>query len=211
MLSKQLSDTPDDGCKRGIKAIARRVSTLARVYDHLLGHEMSRTIEFGSYVESLCRDLADVQGARDGGVTLTCESDTLLLDLDAVTALGIVVAEIVTNSYDHAFPDGKGSTVVAVHRTVGSNGSATMTISDNGKGFEAKADSKRRGLGLVRRLVEQVGGTAKVKSENGTVWTINFPVGPALGPTQELARATGLSDHLHRDHTLMHPILSHRR
>jgi len=45
MLTRQLDDTSDKAGQRGIKAIARRVSTLARVYDHLLGAEMTRTTD----------------------------------------------------------------------------------------------------------------------------------------------------------------------
>jgi two-component sensor histidine kinase len=177
MLSKQLDDTPDKVGQRGIKAISRRVSTLAQVYDHLLGSEMTRTTDFGSYVRSLCLNLAEIQAAPEGSVTLTCDSDALILDLDVVTALGIVVAEVVSNSYDHAFPDGKkGSIVVSVHRTGGDDNVATMTISDNGAGFLAKAESKRHGLGLVRRLVEQVRGSATLNSDHGTVWTIKIPM-----------------------------------
>jgi two-component sensor histidine kinase len=175
MLSKQLDDTPDTAGQRGIKAISRRVSTLAQVYDHLLGSEMTRTTDFGGYVKSLCLNLAEIQAAPNGGVTLICDSDAVVLDLDVVTALGIVVAEVVTNSYDHAFPGGrKGSIVVSVHST-GSD-AATMTISDDGTGFLAKAESKRHGLGLVRRLVEQVRGSSIVDSSHGTVWTISIPV-----------------------------------
>src|ERR1700723_1291662 len=74
MLSKQLDDTVDKTGQRGIKAIARRVSTLAQVYDHLLGSEMTRTTDFGSYVSSLCANLAEIQAAPDGSVTLTCDS-----------------------------------------------------------------------------------------------------------------------------------------
>jgi two-component sensor histidine kinase len=92
-----------------------------------------------------------------------------------VTALGIVVAEVVTNSYDHAFPGGKGSIIVSVQSAFGDVGAATMIISDDGKGFKAINESKRHGLGLIRRLVEQVRGTATVDSENGTVWTIKIP------------------------------------
>jgi two-component sensor histidine kinase len=99
-----------------------------------------------------------------------------------VTALGIVVAELVTNSYDHAFPGGKGATIVSVRRPALDDDLATITISDNGKGFKAKPESKRHGLGLVRRLIEQIRGTAMVDSDNGTVWTIKFPVGNAVGP-----------------------------
>jgi two-component sensor histidine kinase len=176
MLNKQLGDTTDEVGQRGIKAIARRVSTLAQVYDHLLGSEMARTTDFGSYVKSLCLNLAEIQATSQGTVTLTCDCDSLILDLDVVTALGIVIAELVTNSYDHAFPDGKGSTIVMVRRAAGDDEMATMTISDNGKGFMAKAENKRQGLGLVRRLIEQVRGTSRVVSHHGTVWTIRFPV-----------------------------------
>jgi two-component sensor histidine kinase len=175
MLSKQLDDTPDTAGKRGIKAISRRVSTLAQVYDHLLGTEMTRTTDFGSYVKSLCLNLSEIQAAPDDSVTLTCDSDAIVLDLDMVTALGIVVAEVVTNSYDHAFPDGnRGSIIVSVRRAEGDI--ATITISDDGTGFPAKAESKRHGLGLVHRLVEQVRGSAMVDSDHGTVWTIKIPV-----------------------------------
>ena len=135
---------------------------------------MTRTTDFGGYVKSLCLNLAEIQAAPNGGVTLTCDSDAIVLDLDVVTALGIVVAEVVTNSYDHAFPgDRKGSIVVSVHRTEG--GAATMTISDDGTGFPAQTESKRHGLGLVRRLIEQVRGSAVIASDHGTVWTINIP------------------------------------
>jgi two-component sensor histidine kinase len=111
----------------------------------------------------------------DGSVALTRDSDAVVLDLDVVTALGIVVAEVVTNSYDHAFPDGKrGSIVVSVRRAEGDM--ATVTISDDGTGFPARAESKRHGLGLVRRLVEQVRGSATINSDHGTVWTIRIPL-----------------------------------
>jgi two-component sensor histidine kinase len=189
MLAKQLRDTADHDGQRGIKAIARRVSTLAQVYDHLLGNEMTRTTDFGSYVKSLCLSLAEIQAVPNGAVTLSCDSDALILDLDVVTALGIVVAELVTNSYDHAFPSGKGSTIVSVRRAAGNLDVATMTVSDNGKGFKVNAEDKRHGLGLVRRLIDQVRGTVMVDSDHGTVWTIQFPTVIAAPPARSNLRA----------------------
>jgi two-component sensor histidine kinase len=182
MLSRQLSDTQDAAGQRGIKAISRRVSTLAQVYDHLLGSEMTRTTDFGSYVESLCSNLAEIQAAPGGSVTLTCDSDAIVLDLDVVTALGIVVAEVVTNSYDHAFPDGKGGAISLTVRRTGAD-MATMTIGDDGTGFLANDESKRHGLGLVRRLVEQVRGRATVNSDRGTVWSIEIPIDRPPSPS----------------------------
>jgi two-component sensor histidine kinase len=157
MLGKLLEDTTDAVGKRGIRSVTRRVSTLALVYDHLLGTEMTRTTDFGSYVKSLCRTIAEVHATE---IALTSDCDPLLLDLDEVTALGIVVAELVTNSYDHAFPTGKGSINVSLRGAAADNsGMATLVIDDNGTGFVPEAGSRRHGLGLVRRLVEQARGT----------------------------------------------------
>jgi two-component sensor histidine kinase len=181
MLSKQMDDTNDKVGQRGIKAIARRVSTLAQVYDHLLGNEMTRTTDFGGYVKSLCLDIAEIQASPSGNITLTCDSEAVVLDLDTVTALGIVVAELITNSFDHAFPAGKGTAKVSVHRDATEADMATMIISDNGKGFTEKPDGKRHGLGLVRRLVEQVRGTVTLDAKHGTVWTIRFPTANGVG------------------------------
>jgi len=176
MLARQLDDTSDAAGQRGIKAISRRVLTLAQVYDHLLGVEMSRTTDFGTYVKSLCSNIGDIQ-TPTAKVTLTCDSDVVILDLDVVTALGIVVAELVSNSYDHAFPDGKGTIDVSVRRDPGNGAMASLTIKDNGQGFEETSGNKRHGLGLVRRLAEQVRGTANVASSTGaTTWTIDFPI-----------------------------------
>ena len=105
MLSKHLLQTPDGPGNEGISAIARRVMTLAQVYDHLLGSGLSRTIDFGSYLSSLCSSIESLQTVERSDVTLTCHAEPIILDLDTVTALGLVLSELVSNSYDHAFPE----------------------------------------------------------------------------------------------------------
>jgi two-component sensor histidine kinase len=111
-----------------------------------------------------------------------------------VTALGIVVAEVVTNSYDHAFPSGKGSITVSVQNAFGGIDAMTMIISDDGQGFKAQTESKRHGLGLIRRLVEQVRGTATVESEDGTVWTIKIPMLRKASPVAMISKAVGVAE-----------------
>jgi len=176
MLTQKLDEAADPFGRKNLRAIARRVSTLAQVYDQLLGTEATRTLDFGTYVKSLCENLSTIHALPDGNVTLTCDSELVYLDLDAATALGIVVAELVTNSYDHAFPDGTGSISVSILQPAAPGQMALMTIADDGPGFTISANSKRHGLGLVQRLVEQVRGVVKLDSARGSVWTIDFPV-----------------------------------
>ena len=104
-------------------------------------------------------------------MTLTCDGkpERLLLDLDSVTSLGIIVAEIVSNAYLHAFPKREGAIHVALRPSATG---AILTINDDGVGFVEPPSSKRHGLGLVRRLMEQVGGTVSLASDHGTQWTL---------------------------------------
>jgi two-component sensor histidine kinase len=175
MLSKQLQNTIDEGGKEGIGAIARRVMTLAQVYDHLLGTGLSRTIDYGAYLSSLCSSFEALEVAQHPNVALTCHWESVMLDLDTVTALGLVISELISNSYGHAFPQGTGTIDVSLILAASGEG-AEIIFTDNGGGFTETGDSRRHGLGLVRRLMEQVSGTASVKSDHGTQWKLSFPV-----------------------------------
>ncbi|MEJ0069357.1 MAG: sensor histidine kinase [Pseudomonadota bacterium] len=106
MLNRQLQTVTDEAAKRGFGAIARRVMTLAQVYDHLLGTGLSRRIDFGGYLSSLCTSFKDLESAHHRDIELTSHCEAVILDLDSVTALGLVVAELISNSYVHAFPGG---------------------------------------------------------------------------------------------------------
>ncbi len=172
MLTSQLDQTTDHDGRRGIRAIARRVSTLAEVYEHVLGNSQSEVPDFVGYIRSLCGSLAGIEEIPGSDIQLTCESDTLELDIETITALGIIVAELVSNSFEHAFPGGKGAISVSVRALPAT---AILTIRDNGPGFTVDPKDKRRGLGLVRRLVEQIRGTVSLHFDPGTVWTIGFP------------------------------------
>ncbi|MEI9906147.1 MAG: histidine kinase dimerization/phosphoacceptor domain -containing protein [Asticcacaulis sp.] len=176
MLTKQLDDTTDEAGQRGLRAIARRVFTLAKVYENLLGTEMTHTTDFGSYVKSLCANLAEIQDGNTEQINLTCKSVSLLLDLDMVTALGIIVAELVTNSYDHAFPGGRGTISVSLTHAFDAPGQALLTVRDDGTGLSNRPAANATASALSAVLVEQVGGEIELTSDHGAVWAITFPV-----------------------------------
>jgi two-component sensor histidine kinase/ActR/RegA family two-component response regulator len=175
MLSKQIQTTDDEANQEGLNAIARRVMTLAQVYDHLLGSGLSRTIDFGGYLASLCSSFASLEAARERNIQMTCHCEAVILDLDSVTALGLVIAELISNSYAHAFPGDTGAISVRLGQSAAGNG-ATIIFRDDGRGFAEQSGSKRHGLGLIRRLMLQVGGSAELRSNEGSEWTLRFPV-----------------------------------
>lgn len=177
MLEMHLQNETDDQQRASASAIIRRVITLSEVYEQLLGTGLGRTIDLGEYLRSLCRRLPELQQVPGAGICIRCEAAMLLVNLDTVTAIGMAVAELVSNSYEHAFPTGTGSIDVSL-RLADDDGTAILVVADDGISFVEQPGSKRHGVGLVRRLVEQIRGSAALRAEQGTVWTIRFPVVP---------------------------------
>jgi two-component sensor histidine kinase len=178
MLNEQLRQTADEPGQRGLRAIVRRVMTLAQVYDQLLGVGMSGRLDFSAYIELLCLKLPELRPAPAFPIKLIFHAEALSLDLASATALGLVVAELVSNSYEHAFVTRGGQIEVQV----GLDGAADqgiITVRDDGIGYAPAAETKRHGIGLVQRLMQQVDGTIDVVGDHGTTWTLRFPVEPA--------------------------------
>jgi two-component sensor histidine kinase len=63
-----------------------------------------------------------------------------------------------------------------------SGGTGTITFVDDGVGFAEAIDGKRQGVGLVKRLIAQIGGSATLRSEHGGEWTLTFPL-PTMSTT----------------------------
>lgn len=175
MLASHAKSRSDSEDIASLNAIIRRVITLSEVYEQLLGTGMGNTIDLGAYLQALCLSLPRLQQARTDGIALACDVESIFANLDTVTAIGMIVAELVSNSYEHAFPAVSGAINVSL-RLSDATGEAILIVSDTGRGFVEQPGSKRHGVGLVRRLMEQVRGITERGDGPGTQWNFRFAV-----------------------------------
>jgi two-component system, sensor histidine kinase PdtaS len=105
------------------------------------------------------------------------EIEDVAVDKDAATPLGLIVNEVVSNSFKHAFADGRAGTVT-VTLVAMDGGRAKLTIRDNGLGFDPSAPSTGIGRRLIRGFVAQLQGEAQT-SADGTEFTLTFPLAKA--------------------------------
>jgi len=93
----------------------------------------------------------------------------------------LVVTELVTNAYKHAFRDrAKGLVTVSLGRDA--DGAIVLEVRDDGAGI---ADPERLwtgGLGIVRSLVGAVGGELRIASEQGLRAHVAFAARAAEDP-----------------------------
>lgn len=169
MLNMEAESQPES--EQSFRTVANRVQALATVYDHLLGTGLARMIAFDQYLEKLCGILRQF---RPGNVELVhCSMTNVMVDLDTATAMGIAVTELITNSFKHAFPQGEGKIEINLNYK---DAVPILIVGDDGVGIDPSRSSKRHGLGLVRRLVEQINASIEVRrTERGTQCEILLP------------------------------------
>ena len=170
MEAAQAERAGEDGADR-LRAAAARVGAIATVHAALYHGEDVRSVEFGAFVGTLCRHLAAVAGAEARGIALAVEAEPVRVVTDRAISLSLVVNELVTNAFKHAFPDGRGGTVrVALRRAEPDR--LVLEVADDGTGTDGRAldrDGASGGLGqrLIDTLARQLG--AEMQRDDGGV------------------------------------------
>lgn len=121
---------------------------------------------------ALWREVAGGQGIE---VRLALRADTQV-PRHAALPLALIAQELISNAFEHAFPDGRRGMVV-VHLTHGGDGSVSLIVEDDGAGFDASAVSTGSlGLDVVRRLAGGCGARVDCRSVvgAGTVTTVDL-------------------------------------
>ena len=97
--------------------------------------------------------------------------------MDQAIPAGLIVNELVTNALEHAFPDGRSGTVAVTFHA--DEGTARLTVADDGRGADGLGGNGSLGLRLVRGLTRQLRGTLSTDLDDGVTVTIAFPTNPS--------------------------------
>lgn len=158
LLALQVMRSRSEEVKTALEAARLRIHAIASAHRRLrLGDDM----ESASAEDFLSSVLEDIAATRtDGGrVKLHGDIDPIVVSARDATTLGILVSELVTNAFKHAFPDGrKGSITVSLLRNA--DGVPTLSVADDGIGLDNGEAVRDDGLGsvIVRQLAGQFGG-----------------------------------------------------
>jgi len=125
-----------------------------------------------------------VEQAREVGaaahVPVSVEVADVRLEISRLMTVVLLITELLTNSFKHAFADQPAPAVrVVLERR--EKAMLRLTVADNGRGIDAGQPSPAlsRGLGttIIRGFVAQLGGTMEVDGTNGTTTVVNFAEG----------------------------------
>ncbi len=152
--------------------IRNRIRSISLIHDKLCISSEQTLPMLDVYITQLCEHIiADVASFK---IALECAIDPLTTPVEFTVALGLIVAELVTNSVKYAFPGiAKPAITIRIRRTT--EDVIKLEYFDNGIGFPEGFDiseKKTLGLTLVRLQVEQLHGDITVENRQGVHFTI---------------------------------------
>jgi two-component sensor histidine kinase len=105
LLNLQSESVDDENTRQILKKSQNRVKSMALVHEKLYQTEDLSSIDFGEYTRSLTTRLLHSFGEETRGVQLVIDMDEVCLDVNKAIPCGLIINEIVTNSFKHAFND----------------------------------------------------------------------------------------------------------
>jgi PAS domain S-box-containing protein len=153
-----------------------RIRSMALIHEKLYQSNNVYRIDFSNYVEDLINNLIISYGISKNKIAVGINIKNVSLDIDSALTLGLIINELASNSFKHAFKgQTRGNLEVSIHKD---NGNYQLTIKDNGIGIPENLDIKKSeslGLQLVDTLIDQIYGSYEISGNGGTVVNINFP------------------------------------
>lgn len=168
LQSRKLSD-PD--AMAAIEDLRKRVYAIGLAHHQLMGSSNLKTFDVAAFLRDL---LTHLRQAAPEAITLRIDADPITVDLDFAIPLGLLVTELTSNAFKHAFPDGAGEVHVTLEASVGEE--VVLRVCDNGVGFSAPTGTPKPSLGLtiVKGLVRQLRGQIQTVPARGVCWEARF-------------------------------------
>jgi len=168
----------DNVVRKALSDAAMRISTIALIHAQLCEAPGGASVDMRAFVEELVANIRRTLTDPRSGVRTSLDVAPLTFPLHLATHCGLLISEIVTNAFQHAFRTGTGA--IHIKLTV-ARGEGTLTIKDNGVGLShdpaADAGATGMGLRLVRLLAtRQLRGRVSISSRTGTTVRVKFPV-----------------------------------
>lgn len=187
LLESQSAYLQDDALL-AIQDSQNRVYAMSLIHQKLYQTEHVAAINIATYLPELVNYLRDSFNVKQD-IHFHLQIMPLELDVSQAVPIGLIVNEAITNSIKYAFPGSKKGSEIIICMEPAANNQVELIISDNGIGLPAgfdNAGSRGLGLKLMNGLTEDIGGQFSIKTDKGTIISVNFMANTVLYKAEEI-------------------------
>ena len=152
---------------------------MALIHEHLYSGDHLDRIEFSGYARELVEQLYAASVDARERVSFSFVSDPIDLGIHRAVPCALILNELLSNVFKHAFPDGRKGRISVVLKAP-APGTLELAVEDDGVGLRPGwENSPSLGWQIVRILAAQLEGSLAVEPCAGTRFVLRCPTGSA--------------------------------
>lgn len=177
LLEMQTFNADNEQIVSELRESQSRIQSIAAVHETLYQSESFSDIALHSYIDELVAYISNTFAHQDVQINFKKEIEPISLTVKQAVPCGLLLNELITNAYKHAF-EGRAEGTITVCLS-GENQKVTLVVKDDGvglpKNFDIKSSSSL-GMTLISTLTQQLEGSLSFTSNPHTRFEISFEI-----------------------------------
>jgi PAS domain S-box-containing protein len=177
LIDLQYAHSHDEQLLAQGREIQSRIRSMALVHQKLYQSQNLSSIDLGEYIQELTVLLMESYQIAPDRISPAFELERIPVLIDTAVPCGLIVNELVTNVFKHAFPHSEpGELRIDLKQLAGHE--IMLQVADNGVGFPSGFDPRESGgvgFQTVFGIAEyQLQGKLTCKTAEGVTWQLQF-------------------------------------
>jgi two-component sensor histidine kinase len=170
LLSLQSRYIEDKGAKEMVNEGQNRVKSMALIHQKLYQRDNLTGVEALDYIQNLSGTLQSAYGIDPDKLEVVYEVDNLNLDVDTMIPIGLILNELISNAFKHAFPSGEGKLTILFQQK---GEQLLLVVKDDGIGT-SKDITDSFGMRMIHSLSRKLEAEVNFDFSQGTEATLTI-------------------------------------
>ncbi|PWL32571.1 MAG: hypothetical protein DCO96_03235 [Fluviicola sp. XM-24bin1] len=176
LVNMQSAKAKDDYHRQLLDDCRGKIQSIADIHDIVYQTNSFSAISVRKYFSQLLEEILQFYDGDEKDISVALRIDDFELSTQSLIPLGLIVNEVVTNAFKHAFEGMQGGEVSFT--LIRDKGFLQLNIIDNGVGFgDSENGHERLGMEIIKDLAEQIDATFSFYSdEDGVTFHLKAPL-----------------------------------
>ena len=177
LLTLQSDYVKDEEAKKLFLESVGRIKSMALIHEKLYQSEMFAWVEMEDYIHQLVKTIRETYAQGSANIAVHLDCDNAVLDITRAIPCGLIVNELLTNAYKHAFRDRDSGNIYLKLKKDDETGECRLQVMDDGGGLPnevIEGESTSLGFTIIRGLARQLEAELHMTSQNGALVRLEF-------------------------------------
>ncbi len=177
LLTLQSDYVKDEEAKKLFLESVGRIKTMALIHEKLYQSEMFARVEMEDYIRQLVKTIQETYEEESGKIAVHLDCDNAVLDITKAIPCGLIVNELLTNAYKHAFRGRESGNIHLKLKKDNETEECQLQVLDDGAGLPEEVlagKSTSLGFNIIRGLARQLSAELHMTGHDGAHVLLKF-------------------------------------